>query len=356
MLNHLRSPGPGQIPASQPESPLYFRRLSSTSISLALLIRLHSHHLRPNPRALKSRRHPLRRPHLVEARRPLRDLPAQLPGHQRRRHRRPQRHHPAPRLPPVPRRRRHLDRPHVPLAAGRLRLRHLQLHRPSIRNTAPSPTSTACSPTPRSATSASLLDMVLNHTSDKHPWFIDSASSRTNPQADWYIWNDGKPTTDPKAPNAHQGPKGWVVRPTTGRRSSRARRGSGSPPATSSTITSSTSSSPTSTGATPPSKKPCSTPCASGSTAASPASVSTPSPPSSKTPPSTTSRSPASSTPSGFPESNHTLTSGLPEVHDVLRRMRTMIDRYPDNRVLVGEIYRPQHRRAAPVVRHPRPP
>src|SRR5580693_4415605 len=38
-----------------------------------------------------------------------------------------------------------------------------------------------------------LLDMVLNHTSDKHPWFVDSAKSRTNPHADWYIWNDGIP-------------------------------------------------------------------------------------------------------------------------------------------------------------------
>ena len=36
-----------------------------------------------------------------------------------------------------------------------------------------------------------ILDMVLNHTSDKHPWFIESASSRTNPKADWYCWNDG---------------------------------------------------------------------------------------------------------------------------------------------------------------------
>src|SRR3984885_7135384 len=36
-----------------------------------------------------------------------------------------------------------------------------------------------------------VLDMVLNHTSDKHKWFIESASSRTNPKADWYVWNDG---------------------------------------------------------------------------------------------------------------------------------------------------------------------
>ena len=47
--------------------------------------------------------------------------------------------------------------------------------------------------------------------------------------------------------------------------------------------------------------------------------------------------------PSGFPESNHTLTSGLPEVHDVLRRLRKLIDSYPpDQRVLVGEIYVPK--------------
>lgn len=42
-----------------------------------------------------------------------------------------------------------------------------------------------------------VLDMVLNHTSDKHQWFIDSASSRTNPKHDWYVWNDGKPADSP---------------------------------------------------------------------------------------------------------------------------------------------------------------
>lgn len=42
-----------------------------------------------------------------------------------------------------------------------------------------------------------ILDMVLNHTSDKHKWFIESASSRNNPKADWYVWNDGKPANAP---------------------------------------------------------------------------------------------------------------------------------------------------------------
>ena len=37
-----------------------------------------------------------------------------------------------------------------------------------------------------------IMDAVMNHTSDKHPWFIESASSRTNPKSDWYIWRDGK--------------------------------------------------------------------------------------------------------------------------------------------------------------------
>jgi alpha-glucosidase len=42
-----------------------------------------------------------------------------------------------------------------------------------------------------------ILDMVLNHTSDKHQWFIDAASSRTNPKHDWYCWNDGLPADGP---------------------------------------------------------------------------------------------------------------------------------------------------------------
>ena len=37
-----------------------------------------------------------------------------------------------------------------------------------------------------------LLDLVLNHTSDQHPWFLESRSSRDNPFADWYVWDDGR--------------------------------------------------------------------------------------------------------------------------------------------------------------------
>ena len=37
-----------------------------------------------------------------------------------------------------------------------------------------------------------ILDFVVNHTSDQHPWFIESRSSRDDPKRDWYIWRDGK--------------------------------------------------------------------------------------------------------------------------------------------------------------------
>jgi len=40
-----------------------------------------------------------------------------------------------------------------------------------------------------------LMDMVMNHTSDKHKWFEESRSSRTNPYRDWYVWRDGKGET-----------------------------------------------------------------------------------------------------------------------------------------------------------------
>ncbi len=46
-----------------------------------------------------------------------------------------------------------------------------------------------------------VLDMVLNHSSDKHPWFLESRSSRDNPKRDWYIWRDGRGKDGKKPPN-----------------------------------------------------------------------------------------------------------------------------------------------------------
>ena len=63
-----------------------------------------------------------------------------------------------------------------------------------------------------------VLDMVLNHSSNKHPFFIESASSRNNPKADWYVWNDGIPASTPnlsnqQKSNVHTGASGQVVPP-----------------------------------------------------------------------------------------------------------------------------------------------
>src|ERR1044071_7068233 len=44
-----------------------------------------------------------------------------------------------------------------------------------------------------------ILDLVPNHSSDRHPWFLESRSSRDNPKRDWYIWRD--PAPDGGAPN-----------------------------------------------------------------------------------------------------------------------------------------------------------
>ncbi|MBO0959751.1 alpha-glucosidase [Neobacillus sp. MM2021_6] len=42
-----------------------------------------------------------------------------------------------------------------------------------------------------------ILDLVINHTSDEHPWFMESRSSKDNLKRDWYIWRDGKDGREP---------------------------------------------------------------------------------------------------------------------------------------------------------------
>ena len=42
-----------------------------------------------------------------------------------------------------------------------------------------------------------IIDLVVNHTSDQHPWFQSARSSPDSPYRDWYVWADSAPTTDP---------------------------------------------------------------------------------------------------------------------------------------------------------------
>jgi alpha-glucosidase len=51
-----------------------------------------------------------------------------------------------------------------------------------------------------------ILDMVLNHTSDRHPWFLEAERSRDAPHHDFYVWNDGRPG----APGKLLPPNNWV--------------------------------------------------------------------------------------------------------------------------------------------------
>jgi alpha-glucosidase len=60
-------------------------------------------------------------------------------------------------------------------------------------------------------------DLVVNHTSDAHPWFVAASSSRTDPHRDYYIWRDPAPDGGP--PNnwpSHFGGPAWTFSPATG--------------------------------------------------------------------------------------------------------------------------------------------
>lgn len=60
-----------------------------------------------------------------------------------------------------------------------------------------------------------VFDLVLNHTSDQHPWFLESRGSQDNPKRDWYIWSDGKGNKPPNNWKALPGGSGWHYHEST---------------------------------------------------------------------------------------------------------------------------------------------
>jgi oligo-1,6-glucosidase/alpha-glucosidase len=61
-----------------------------------------------------------------------------------------------------------------------------------------------------------IFDMVLNHTSDQHPWFQESRSSRNNLKSNWYVWQDGKGDAPPNNWHSALGTPGWNYDPQRG--------------------------------------------------------------------------------------------------------------------------------------------
>ena len=179
-----------------------------------------------------------------------------------------------------------------------------------------------------------VLDMVLNHTSDRHPWFTASASSRTDPRHDWYVWSDGIPGTGPRAHEGRLPPNNWISlfggsawewvpavhqyyyhyfykqQPDLNWRN----------PAVEKAMFDSM-------------RFWLDRGVAGFRLDAIPTLFEDPGMHDSAELGGTNSQ--------GDPRLDESLVSNLPEIHDVVRRMRAMIDSYPDERVLIGETYLP---------------
>lgn len=61
-----------------------------------------------------------------------------------------------------------------------------------------------------------VMDLVVNHTSDEHKWFIESRSSKDNPKRDYYIWKDGKDGKEPNNWGSCFSGSAWQLDETTG--------------------------------------------------------------------------------------------------------------------------------------------
>lgn len=61
-----------------------------------------------------------------------------------------------------------------------------------------------------------ILDLVINHTSDEHPWFVEARSSKDNPKRDYYIWSDHKEGQEPNNWESIFSGSVWELDPVTG--------------------------------------------------------------------------------------------------------------------------------------------
>lgn len=61
-----------------------------------------------------------------------------------------------------------------------------------------------------------IMDLVVNHTSDQHRWFVESRRARTNPYRDYYIWRDGRDGREPNNWAGHFSRSAWTFDATTG--------------------------------------------------------------------------------------------------------------------------------------------
>ena len=93
----------------------------------------------------------------------------------------------------------------------------------STRSSARSPISTGLLAAVHQRGLKLILDFVPNHTSNQHPWFLESRSSRISAKRDWYLWRDpsGPPNSEHLSPPpnnwlSHFGGPAWTFDPTTG--------------------------------------------------------------------------------------------------------------------------------------------
>jgi alpha-glucosidase len=172
--------------------------------------------------------------------------------------------------------------------------------------------------------------MVLNHTSDKDKWFIESASSRTNKKRNWYVWSDGKPGPNgtPVPPNNWEslfGGSAWEYMPQT----------------KSFYYHKFYKQQPDLNWRNPEVEKAMfgvmqfwlDRGVAGYRLDAIPTLFEDPQ---QRNEPAT-----GGTNAQGDPNLDHIYTDNLPEVHDVMRRMRAMVAKYPGDRVLIGETYLP---------------